>query len=93
MVKLSLCLINSALCREDVWGTGGIGPPFLTSTLNDSCQLHAIAALPPVHIEYEAGWTPEQVWIVGKRGKSLALLGNRTLAAQFVARRYIGYRQ
>jgi hypothetical protein len=30
-VKLSLCLINYALCHEDLWGTGVITPPFLTS--------------------------------------------------------------
>jgi hypothetical protein len=33
-VKLSLCLINSALCHEDIWGSGGIAPPFLTSALD-----------------------------------------------------------
>jgi hypothetical protein len=33
-VKLSLCLINSALCHEDIWGGGGIAPPFLTSALD-----------------------------------------------------------
>jgi hypothetical protein len=33
-VKLSLCLINSALCHEDICGTGGIAPPFLTSALD-----------------------------------------------------------
>jgi hypothetical protein len=29
-VKLSLCLINEALRHEDIWGSGGIAPPFLT---------------------------------------------------------------
>jgi hypothetical protein len=33
-VKVSLCLINSALRDEDVWGNGGMAPPFSTSTLN-----------------------------------------------------------
>jgi hypothetical protein len=28
-VKLSLCLINSALCHEDIWENGGIAPSFL----------------------------------------------------------------
>jgi hypothetical protein len=28
-VKLCLCLINSALCHEDVWESGGIALPFL----------------------------------------------------------------
>jgi hypothetical protein len=31
---MSLCLINSALWREDIWGSGGIAPPFLTSALD-----------------------------------------------------------
>jgi hypothetical protein len=33
-VKLSLCLINLALCHEDMWGSGGIAPPFLISALH-----------------------------------------------------------
>jgi hypothetical protein len=33
-VKLSLWLINSALCHEDVWGSGCIAPPFLTLALD-----------------------------------------------------------
>jgi hypothetical protein len=34
--------------HEDVWGSGGIAPPFLTSELVDvNGQLHASAALPP----------------------------------------------
>jgi hypothetical protein len=33
-VKLSLCVFNSTLCHEDVWGSGGIAPPFLTSALD-----------------------------------------------------------
>jgi hypothetical protein len=32
-VNLALCLISEALCHEDIWGSGGIAPPFLTSTL------------------------------------------------------------
>jgi hypothetical protein len=32
-VKLSLCLINKALCHEYKWGSGGTAPPFLTSAL------------------------------------------------------------
>jgi hypothetical protein len=32
-VKLSLCLINYAQCHEDILGSGGITPPFLTSAL------------------------------------------------------------
>jgi hypothetical protein len=33
-VKLSLCLINYASRHEDVWGSGGKAPPFLTSALD-----------------------------------------------------------
>jgi hypothetical protein len=29
----SLCLINEALYHYNIWGSGGIAPPFLTSTL------------------------------------------------------------
>jgi hypothetical protein len=32
-VKLSLCLINQALCQE-IWKSGGIAPPFFTSALD-----------------------------------------------------------
>jgi hypothetical protein len=44
--KLSLCLISYALCDEDVWGSEGIAPPFLTSALDGSGELHTPAALP-----------------------------------------------
>jgi hypothetical protein len=47
-VKLSLCLTNSALRHEDVWGSGCIDPHFLD--LGTSCevsgQLHAPAFYP-----------------------------------------------
>jgi hypothetical protein len=33
-VKLSLCLINQAPRHENVWGNGGIAPPFPTSALD-----------------------------------------------------------
>jgi hypothetical protein len=40
-----------------------------------SCQPHAPAALPPgkeppVRIQWEAGWTPEPVWMLWRRVKS-----------------------
>jgi hypothetical protein len=34
-IKFSLCLINQALCHEDIWGNGSITPPFLNSTLDE----------------------------------------------------------
>jgi hypothetical protein len=33
-VKLFLCLTSKALCPEDIWGSGNIAPPFLTSALD-----------------------------------------------------------
>jgi hypothetical protein len=30
----ALCSFNYAVCHEDMWGNGGIAPPFLTSTLD-----------------------------------------------------------
>jgi hypothetical protein len=36
-VKLSLGLINKALCHYDVWRSGGITPLFLTVPL-DGCE-------------------------------------------------------
>jgi hypothetical protein len=33
-VKLSPCLINEALCHEDVWGSGGIAPSCFASALD-----------------------------------------------------------
>jgi hypothetical protein len=33
-VKLSLYLINEAPYHEGIWGSGGVAPPFLTSTLD-----------------------------------------------------------
>jgi hypothetical protein len=35
MVKFFLCLTNYTLrvCHEDIWGNGGIAPPFFTSSL------------------------------------------------------------
>jgi hypothetical protein len=33
-VHLSLCLIDQAVCHEDIWGSGGIVPPVLTKALD-----------------------------------------------------------
>jgi hypothetical protein len=40
--KLSVGLISKVLRREDVWGSGGIAPPFLISALDGGRQLHAL---------------------------------------------------
>jgi hypothetical protein len=39
-----MCLINYALCHEDVWGSVGRALPFLTL---ESDQFYDVAALPP----------------------------------------------
>jgi hypothetical protein len=46
-VKLFLGLIYYAPRREDVSGSGGTAPKFLTSALYGGGQLHALAALHP----------------------------------------------
>jgi hypothetical protein len=35
-IKLSLCVINEVLCREDIWWSGGITPSLLTLARNGS---------------------------------------------------------
>jgi hypothetical protein len=59
-----------------------------------SGQLHALATLPLgkeplVFIGKEAGWTPELVWMLWRRGKSLSPARNRTSTIQPVASHYI----
>jgi hypothetical protein len=44
------------------WGSEGIAPPLLTSTLNGDEW--------SVSIGLEAGWTPELAWTQGRRAKS-----------------------
>jgi hypothetical protein len=75
--------IPTALSRLlDGWGSGGITPPFLTSTLDEvSGQLHALAALPP-------GEQPQSR--SGRYGSEniFAPAGNLTHAYRPLARRY-----
>jgi hypothetical protein len=52
-VKLSLCLISSALCHEDIWGSGGIAPPFLTSA-SCPCRFTPGERAPGTH--WIGGW-------------------------------------
>jgi hypothetical protein len=50
-VKLFVCLSNYALCHEEVWGSGCIGPCFLDlGTSWRSVISFMSAALPPVTI-------------------------------------------
>jgi hypothetical protein len=48
-VKLSLCFINEAPRHEDVWGSGGLAPPFLTLGLDggEKSALHPGRVTPP----------------------------------------------
>jgi hypothetical protein len=67
--KLSLCLINYVLCHEDILGSGGIGPPFLTPAL-DGGEWSASRLGHFTHggeetqvpIGEEAGLAPESLW-------------------------------
>jgi hypothetical protein len=51
-VKLYLCLMNHALRHKDVWGSGGIAPPFLTSAL-DGGELSSPC---PGHFTFGTHW-------------------------------------
>jgi hypothetical protein len=60
--KLSLCLINQALCHEYIWGSRGIAPSFLTSALDGGGQIHGPSALPEEN-------APGTHWIAGWVGR------------------------
>jgi hypothetical protein len=92
-VKLSLSLISSALCREDVWGSGSIAPPFLTSAPDGG----EWSVPRPGCFAYEEG-APGTHWIGGWVGprfgldvvynrKSPVPAGNRTSAVLPLDRR------
>jgi hypothetical protein len=59
-----MCLISSALCHEDIWGSGGTAPLFLTMTLNGvewsaSCPSYFTPReRAPVPTGEKHGWTP-----------------------------------
>jgi hypothetical protein len=86
---MSLCLTDSAPCHEDVWGSRGVAPPFLTSTmhlgeLSASCP----GLLNPATYYVGGWWAPEPVLTLCRREESLDPAGNQTPAIQSVARRY-----
>jgi hypothetical protein len=60
---LPQCLISSAICREDIWGSEGIAPPFLTSAL-DGCECSA---------SHPGRYTPGTHWIGGCVGRAVCL--------------------
>jgi hypothetical protein len=79
---MKLSVLIWALCHEDMWWSGGIAPPFLTSALDRGEHLHAPADLPP------GRRAPESVWTLWRREKS-CYAGKRTRAAQPVDHCYI----
>jgi hypothetical protein len=72
-VKLSLCLINSAWCTGDIWGSQGVASPYFTPEQRPRYRLHRRLSGP----QSQSGQH--------RRKKSLALAGNQTPAAQPVA--------
>jgi hypothetical protein len=73
--KKKLCLTNSALRHERVWGSSCIDPRILDFGTSWSGQLHASAGLslgkePPLPFGYEAELAPEPVWTIWRREKS-----------------------
>jgi hypothetical protein len=90
-VKFSLCLINYALCHEDIWRSGGISPPFLTSALDGGewsasrpGRFTPWGKSPLYPLDRRA---PEPVWTLWRR-ETFCSAGNRTRAVQSVARCY-----
>jgi hypothetical protein len=61
-------MLNSVPRNVDVYGSVGIAPTFMTSTLDGrKWSAHTLAALipgkePVVPIGYEHGWAPEPMW-------------------------------
>jgi hypothetical protein len=87
-------VLNKAPYHEDVRESRGIAPPFLTSALDGGewPASHPGHFTPgerfPVPIGQEGGWASEPVWTLWRKEKSLAPVGNLTLAAKPIARRY-----
>jgi hypothetical protein len=84
-VKLSLCLISLALCHEDIWGSGGIATPFLTSALVGG---EWSASRPCRFTHWIEGWVGPGVGLDALESRKSCSPGNRTRAAQPVVRRY-----
>jgi hypothetical protein len=93
-LKLTMRLINCALGHEDLWGSGGIAPPFLTSAQDiGHRQVSRTGWVTPGG---RAPGTHPIGGLVGPRSgqdtvgreKSLGPAGNRTHADQVAAFRY-----
>jgi hypothetical protein len=60
---------------EDIWGSGGIAPPFLISALDGSGSFHALDTSPSEEIAFGIHWIggwvgPEPVWTLWRTEKS-----------------------
>jgi hypothetical protein len=56
-IKLSLP------CRDDIWGSGGTDPSFLTFTLDGGVRSASRPGKEPTVPHWaEGGWAPEAVW-------------------------------
>jgi hypothetical protein len=99
-VKLFLCLTNSTVCHEGVWGNGCIDPYFID--LGTSWRwvvsvtprpLYLQGEIPPVPIEYEVGRTPEPVWTPWRRENSSPYRDSNLdpSVVQLVANHYTDY--
>jgi hypothetical protein len=80
-VKLPLCLIDLALCHEDIWGSGGIALPFLTSVLDGGeWSASCLGRFTPGEIAAHTHWIGVWVRLQSRSGrrreeKRLALPG------------------
>jgi hypothetical protein len=64
-VKLSLCIIKQALCHEDIWGSGGITPLFLTLALDGGewpWPLYPQGNRPWFPLDRRLSWAQETIW-------------------------------
>jgi hypothetical protein len=90
-VKLSLCLINEALCHEYIWKSGGIAPTFLTSVLDVGGWLTSGPAVltqrksPPVHRRLGG---PQCLSALYGQEKNFAPAWNQTTVVHPIVHRY-----
>jgi hypothetical protein len=80
---------SSLLHHDDVWGSEGIAPPFLTAALDASSQFHALIVLTPgknrgTHC-IGSRVAPEPVCLLYKNISPLLGISSASLVAQPVA--------